>query len=278
MSLDENATDDAFTACMAHHTVPLATVKMLLAVSGFVLNTAVTWELRRRLLTARQDSTFSGIFYLNLNLTNILYSVSAMLLTLNNEFRVLVVKQSLMTALYGSSLTAGPLFLAVISLDCHFAVVHPIVYMTNRAVRSRGALYCMGIWTYGLGIGITIFCLDLQIQNPVCLLSFYISQPVTVFCNISVLQALYASSSRSFGQMSTNLNPTKRRAFWTVLSVLVVSVVCGLPQACMFTYRYVVLDDWLRFWCLEVPLLMMNSMIFGIILPIIYLILLGKPE
>ncbi|KAL6476633.1 hypothetical protein MHYP_G00151320 [Metynnis hypsauchen] len=139
-------------------------------------------------------------------------------------------QRSLVMALYRSTLTAGHVFLAVICVDCHCAVVHPVAYIARKAWRIWAPLYCMVIWAYAMGIGVTMFCLDLPIVHPICLVTFYLALSVVIVCSVSILRTLFSARPGNSSQTPSNLNPTKRRAFWVILSVLVLTVVCFLPQ------------------------------------------------
>ena len=117
-----------------------------------------------------------------------------------------------------------------ICLDRYIAVVHPVLFTGNRDNKIRIGVSVV-VWGFTLAYGVAKSLLDVVkasgIFSGVILFAF----AVMVFCNISIIWVLRRSVA---GKQV--MHPVKKRAFKTVLNILVIIVVNYLPPVALMPF------------------------------------------
>ncbi len=125
---------------------------------------------------------------------------------------------------YSLTMCGRPLFMACVCGDYYFAVVHPIIYMTNRKYAIIRKVIAVTIWLFIIFFGCFIVIYPWVFVTIFTSIPLFISLPVICFCDISVLQAL-----------KSNIHPQKKRALCTIISSFVLTFTAYLPPALIFS-------------------------------------------
>ncbi|MBN3303709.1 GPR35 protein, partial [Amia calva] len=159
------------------------------------------------------------IFRFSLSILDMLFCISILVADINFLF------------LKNINFFGGPLYRACLCVDRYIAVLHPITYMTFKGPRYRMACSAVA-WIITLSL-CTLQSLHLiRFDEIEGIAAFYIVVPVMGFCNISILRAL-----RQSGPGSEGIHPMKKKAFKTVLVILLIMLVNYLPSIATFTFK-----------------------------------------
>lgn len=110
-------------------------------------------------------------------------------------------------------------------MERHMAVVHPIAYMklrNNRGVRIRN-IVAGCVWLFGI-VGMVSVSPAVVVFYSMNLAFMTLSLIAITFCSLSVLHVLvHPSPGAKLGERE-KVDPTKKKAFYTIVAILVVLV------------------------------------------------------
>ncbi|XP_049336699.1 somatostatin receptor type 4-like [Astyanax mexicanus] len=229
---------------------------------GFPASMLVLRELRRR----QRPSDF---FTFNLTTSDTVFIVLIPFSVLNTNLwqtKVILWTDNFMD---GLSLFSRPLFMSCICTECYFAVVHPIMYMTNRKVHTIRKVISVLIW-----LSTICFSLLKCFASDTLALVFnatplFIALPVITFCDISVLQALKKTDPSG----NTNIHPQKKQALYTIINSFIMTVFVYLPPVASFSLASLIPN---ALKCVAEPSAFCFSLTGCFIMPILYLDSVGK--
>ena len=120
----------------------------------------------------------------------------------------------------------GELYLHIlICIERYLAVVHPIIYLSlrrDRGVRIRNIIIGF-VWLLS-SVGISLMNLDnVSLVMYFCVIIFCLT--VVVFCSLSVLCVLIRPGPGKQGEDRQRIDQTKQKAFYTIVTILVVVIV-----------------------------------------------------
>lgn len=170
---------------------------------------------------------------------------------------------------YGVKDTSGPLFLSCICLDRFIAVLFPIMFSQLKHVKYR------------VSLSVLVFCLTFAysaakvvggLPNFEKVFTGEILATFTwmIICNVCILWAL----KRSRGVGKNEMHPMKKRAFKTVLYILMIVVCNYLPPVALFPFEDYYAPDVFRCSVQPVGFAFLN--ISSTIQPLVYLVRLDK--
>ncbi|XP_072536320.1 uncharacterized protein [Salminus brasiliensis] len=167
------------------------------------------------------------------------------------------------------SLFSRPLFMACICAECYFAVVHPIMYMTNRKGLVIRRVTSVIIW-----LGAICFTLVKCFVSGATKYLFngtplFIALPVITVCDISILQALKKTDPSG----NTNIHPQKKQALHTITYSFTMTVFAYLPAMISFTLAGLIPNI---LQCIAETFGFCFSMTGSFMMPILYLDSVGK--
>ncbi len=109
---------------------------------------------------------------------------------------------------YSLTICGRPLFMACVCGDYYFAVVHPIIYMTNRKTAIIRKVTAVTIWLFIVCFGCLIVIYPWVFTTIFTSIPLFISLPVIGFCDISVLRALKKTDPSG----KSNIHPQKKES------------------------------------------------------------------
>ncbi|XP_076122591.1 G-protein coupled receptor 183 [Alosa pseudoharengus] len=170
---------------------------------------------------------------------------------------------------YGVKDTSGPLFLSCICLDRFVAVVFPIAFGHLKHPKYR---IMLTILVFGLTFAYSAAKAVGGLPNFEKVFTGEVLATFTwmMVCNASILLAL----KRSKGAGKDEMHPMKKKAFKTVLSILVIIVVNYLPLVALFPFQERYTPDVFRCYVQPVGFAFLN--ISSSIQPMIFLSRLDK--
>lgn len=253
--------------CPSHYQIyptMYAVTQLLSAVVGFLACLAVLWEIvYRHRPSAHRSQSWSS----RLSVSPDLLITNLILVCINNCAELLLsainslqedshlLPTRIINTISAITLSGGPLSMVAICLDCYLAVVHPLKYTTLRTTWKHPLLLTVFIWIYTITTETIVIVWNLPPYSYIGIITFYVALPAIIFLNTSTLQALWLSGP---GRHSlTDLSPTKRRAFWIVLSILLCSLIYCLPQVILLTCWAVDRVKHESFRCVVYPITML---------------------
>lgn len=170
---------------------------------------------------------------------------------------------------YGVKDTSGPLFLSCICLDRFVAVLFPVMFCQLKHVKYRVSLTVL---VFGLTFAYSAAKVVGGLPNFEKVFTGEILATFTwmIICNGCILWAL----KRSRGVGKDEMHPMKKRAFRTVLYILMIIVCCYLPPVALFPFEDYYTPDVFR--CLVQPVGFAFLNISSTIQPLVYLVRLEK--
>ncbi|XP_060923060.1 hydroxycarboxylic acid receptor 2-like [Limanda limanda] len=200
-------------------------VKILNLFVGTPCNILVIWQI----ISKKSDASTSDTFIFNLAVLDAFFCLMTPVDMIN---RLLLGDSNFWYFLrftYGVK-DIAPLFLVCICLDRYIAVVHPVLFTSIRDNKMRIGISVV-VWGFTLAYGVAKSLLDVVkasgIFSGVILFAF----AVMVFCNISIIWVLRRSVAGK-----EVMHPVKKRAFKTVLNILVIIVVNYLPPVALMPF------------------------------------------
>ncbi|XP_072535215.1 uncharacterized protein [Salminus brasiliensis] len=129
------------------------------------------------------------------------------------------------------SLFSRPLFMACICAECYFAVVHPIMYMTDIKGLTMRRVTSVIIW-----LGTICFTLVKCFVSGVNKYLFncvplFMALPVITFCDISILRALKKTDPSG----NTNIHPQKKQVFYIIINSFIMTTFAYVPAVVSFS-------------------------------------------
>lgn len=170
---------------------------------------------------------------------------------------------------YGVKDTSGPLFLSCICLDRFVAVLFPVLFGQLKHIKYRLSLSVLVIClTFAYSAAKTVGGLpDFEKVFTGEILATFVWM---VICNASILWAL----KRSPGVGKDEMHPLKKKAFKTVLYILLIIIFNYLPPVALFPFEDYYSPDVFRCYVQPVGFAFLN--ISSTIQPLIYLVRLEK--
>lgn len=170
---------------------------------------------------------------------------------------------------YGVKDTSGPLFLSCICLDRFVAVLFPVLFGQLKHIKYRLSLSVLVIClTFAYSAAKTVGGLpDFEKVFTGEILATFVWM---VICNASILWAL----KRSPGVGKDEMHPLKKKAFKTVLYILLIIIFNYLPPVALFPFEDYYSPDVFRCYVQPVGFAFLN--ISSTIQPLIYLARLEK--
>lgn len=241
---------------------------ILLLCFSFPSTVAVILMLLYRVYKAKSFSA-AEVFLLQINVADMCLFIH-LLLTFLNKVRATHLSTIFSTLFYIPSLTARSVLLLAICVIFHLAIVHPVTYMGTRTLRRWAWLVNALAWFYTLAVDVAVIVYETDLSKPIFTVLFFITiLPILLF-NTATLKVL------SSGGLGNSANPTKRKAFWIILSILVVLLLNYVPQFYYYIYPVMVPADAERFMCSEGLAVMMLPQFSEFALPVIFLYSLSK--
>lgn len=241
-----------------------AVTQLLSSAVSFPASMAVLWEIvYRHRPSAQRGHSWSShlsvspdLLIINFILVAIVNCTEQVLSIINSlQDGSHLLQTQVIKAMSAFILNAGPPSMLSICLDCYLAVVHPLKYTLLRTTWRHPLLLTVLICLYTITTETIIIVLQLPPYNYIGIITFYVALPAVIFLNVSTLRALWLAGP---GRRSlTSLGPTKRRAFWVVLTVLLSSLIYCLPQVVLHTYWAVIRVRHVRFRCVWYPMVML---------------------
>lgn len=170
---------------------------------------------------------------------------------------------------YGVKDTSGPLFLSCICLDRFVAVLFPVLFGQLKHIKYRLSLSVLVIClTFAYSAAKMVGGLpDFEKVFTGEILATFVW---LVICNASILWAL----KRSPGVGKDEMHPLKKKAFKTVLYILLIIVFNYLPPVALFPFEDYYSPDVFRCYIQPVGFAFLN--LSSTIQPLIYLVRLKK--
>lgn len=170
---------------------------------------------------------------------------------------------------YGVKDTSGPLFLSCICLDRFVAVLLPVLFGQLKHIKYRLSLSVLVIClTFAYSAAKTVGGLpDFEKVFTGEILATFVWM---VICNASILWAL----KRSPGVGKDEMHPLKKKAFKTVLYILLIIIFNYLPPVALFPFEDYYSPDVFRCYVQPVGFAFLN--ISSTIQPLVYLLRLEK--
>ncbi|XP_017291228.1 proteinase-activated receptor 3 [Kryptolebias marmoratus] len=125
----------------------------------------------------------------------------------------------------------SPLFLSCICLDRYVAVMHPITFTALKDRKHRTVLAFV-VWLVILAYASAKCAGGIVNFEKVFTVMILATFAFMVFCNVSILCAL-----RQSGPGRDTMHPVKKRAFRTVLVILVIIVFNYFPPVALFPFQ-----------------------------------------
>ncbi|XP_065099000.1 P2Y purinoceptor 1-like [Paramisgurnus dabryanus] len=207
-------------------------VKVINFIVGFPSNVLVMWQI----LTKKSEGSTSDIFFFNLSIIDAYFCLMTPVDMINYLYLDDQGLWYFQRFAYGLK-DMAPLFLTCICLDRYIAVVHPIVFtgIRDNCIRMGVSVVVWGlILPYTLTKCILNVLSVYEVFSGVILFAFFLM----VFCNLSIIWVLRKSVAGK-----EVMNPVKKKAFKTVITVLAIIVVNYLPPVALMpfasTYSFV---------------------------------------
>ncbi|XP_065150113.1 P2Y purinoceptor 1-like [Paramisgurnus dabryanus] len=202
-------------------------VKVINLIVGFPSNVLVM----RHILTKKSEGSTSDIFFLNLSIIDAFFSLMTALDLFNRLYLDDEDVWYFLRFSYGVK-DMAPLFLTCICLDRYIAVVHPIVFTGIRDNRIRMGVSVV-VWGLILPFALTKSILGTRSVNEVLGGVILFALFLMIFCNLSIIWVLRKSVAGK-----EVMNPGKKKAFKTVITVLTLIVVNYLPPVALMPFSY----------------------------------------
>jgi hypothetical protein len=237
---------------------------------GLPTNVYILWLIVTEAGTEVGGTMASEVFFLNLAVTEVLFSLSAIFYFIRLHDPSVVVLY-FMSFSYGFLFTGRPLFQSCICVERYLAVVHPVVFLKYKPLRYR--VGCCGVvWLMVLGS-----CLFFVLVNERSVLfNVYWGEVLMLFllklfCCLSVLRALKRPGPGE-GEREGR-NDMKMRAFRIILIITVAMIVNYLPYEVFIPLKGCLTDgDFL----LASNICFIINVITGLVQPLLYLHRAGK--
>ncbi|XP_043117900.1 lysophosphatidic acid receptor 4-like [Puntigrus tetrazona] len=221
-----NVTTDYF--CSKHSAAPLfwAGFSFVCILLGFPATVKVLLELSRR----HRQNISNDFFVFNLTFIDLAYlsilpfSVFNYIVWHNIQF------EWLCNFMYSLTVSGRPLFMACVCGDYYFAVVHPIIYMTNKRSAMIRKIISVIVWLFIIIFGSLVASNTIYFTILGCT-PMFISLPVIGFCDVSVFRALRKTSPSG----KSNLHPQKKRALRTIINSFIMTFIVYLPPSIIFS-------------------------------------------
>ncbi|XP_054459645.1 G-protein coupled receptor 35-like [Anoplopoma fimbria] len=200
-------------------------VKVLNLAVGAPCNILVIWQIATR----KSDASTSDIFIINLAVLDAYFCLMTPIDMVN---RLLLDNSRIwyfQRFAYGIK-DVAPLFLVCICLDRYVAVVHPVLFASNRDNKIRICI-CAVAWGLILAYGFTKCILGAVSVNEFFSGVILFAFTVMVFCNISVIWVLRRSVAGK-----EEMHPVKKKAFRMVLIILAIIVSNYLPPVALMPF------------------------------------------
>ncbi|RXM92346.1 P2Y purinoceptor 8 [Acipenser ruthenus] len=241
-----------------------AGMELLTAAVGFPANVMVLWVLLQR----KNTISSSKVFILNLAAMDAFVCLNTPLdiynsLILGNNIVFIVTY-----FIYFFNLIGSPMFLCCICVERYMAVVYPVHFLRSKSLAYRGAI-CAVAWAVTVAIS---GYLAANIFNlPAHLMAGYTAAllVVMVFCNVSLLRSL-----RQSGPGQEEVHPIKKKAFKTVFTIFIISLVFYFPLVAIYPFKSYF--NPVVFKCYVRPVCSSFAMPSSSIQPLLYLYNAGK--
>jgi len=192
--------------------------------SGVPTYSYVMW-----LIIRGRNGVASEFFNFNLNVCEIVFSLSALAFLLSQMFPSFVPLQKFSL---GLAITVRPLFQCLICVERYLAVVHPVTFLKYKPLRYR--VICT-VFVWPMGLGSSLFCMISFLSHNIyaftCffLVQFLLFLSIQLFCCLAVLRVLKQAGPGERGKEGEEENHTKRRAFYLILITTVTMVIIYAP-------------------------------------------------
>ncbi|XP_051721290.1 P2Y purinoceptor 3-like [Ctenopharyngodon idella] len=133
--------------------------------------------------------------------------------------------------MYSLTVSGRPLFMACVCGDYYFAVVHPIIYMTNKRSAMIRKIISVIIWLFIIGFGSLAASSSWIYFTVLGCTPLFISLPVIGFCDVIVFRALRKTNHSG----KSNVHPQKKRALRTIVNSFVMTFIVYLPPSMVFS-------------------------------------------
>ncbi|KAM9307103.1 proteinase-activated receptor 3-like [Pholidichthys leucotaenia] len=193
---------------------------------GIPANLRVLWLITKN----KCNSSTSDIFAFHLAIVDVLFCFIFPLELVNTVF---ITNSNIwyIQLFFYSLKDFSPLFLLCICLDCYMAVVHPITFTELKDRQHRTVLVII-VWLTTLAYA-AVKCVGhiVDIDKLFIGVSFIVFA-LMVYCNIAILWVLKES-----GPGRDEMHPVKKRAFNSVLILLVIILFSCIPGAALIPFE-----------------------------------------
>lgn len=266
-----NGTRNYFTLCTDQPVVPLfwSGLSAFCFLLGLPASVTVLRELCQR---HQQNISTNDFFVFNLTvidlvfLTVLPFGIFNYMLLHNTEF------EWINNFTYSLPIWGRPLFMACLCGDYYFAVVHPIIYMTNRRTAIIRKVIAVTIWLFIICFGCLIVICPWVFTTIFTSIPLFISLPVIGFCDISVFRALKKPDPSG----KSNIHPQKKRALHTIIYSFVLTFTAYLPPALIFSLGHNLPLSFDVYYCVLIFLAISSIVSGGVIMPVLYLESIGQ--
>jgi len=235
--------------------------------SGVPTYSYVMW-----LIIRGRNGVASEFFNFNLNVCEILFSLSSMAFLLSEKSPIFVTIQRLSL---GLAITVRPLFQCLICVERYLAVVHPVTFLKYKLFRYK-CVCSVVVWL--LGVGSCLSSMFIFLSNKLyaftwfVLLQFLLFLSIQLFCCLAVLRALKQSGPGERGREGEEENHMKRRAFYLILITTVTMIFIYAPFIISSILCILIQQDFL----IVLPISFAFFILGGFVQPILYLHRSGK--
>ncbi len=266
-----NVTRSYFTLCTHQPAVPLfwSGLCAFCFLLGLPASVTVLWELCQR---HRQNISSNDFFLFNLTIIDIVFLTVLPFGVYNYMFLHNTEFEWFNNFTYSLTICGRPLFMACVCGDYYFAVVHPIIYMTNRKTAIIRKVIAVTIWLFIICFGCLIAIYPWVFTTSFTSIPLFISLPVICFCDISVLRVLKKTDTSG----KINIHPQKKRALRTIINSFVLTFTAYLPPALIFSLGHNLPLSFDVYYCVLIFIAISSTVSGGVIMPFLYLDSMGQ--
>lgn len=236
---------------------------------GFPASVAILWEM---LKTHKRGTpmTPNDFFILNLTIMDAVFLVSIPLGVLNTFVLKKWEIEAVWTCIYALNQCGRPLLMACVCLDCYLAVVHPIVYYKRKSLMPRVVMAVI-VWILTVAIAVLYLLFFKSYFSIISYVPYEIAMVIIGICDSFILYKLMKTHSGT-----ADIHPQKKKSIQILVNSLVMTVISYLPPVILYLVGSSIITRFKVFICtIGIPI-SITSTLGSAIMPILYLINIGK--